>query len=314
MMRNATLGAQSRGSVLDTPSAPPAKKQRLEAPPAPSTGAPSKPPLFGLASAPRGHPEHREGLRAHLREYTIKTLGVAPEDVPIGGEQQQPAPPADEHVPDPISNLTSSRDTTSTLDDEPPDPVWWRTMKTRAQLFKEAFGKPDLQHSFTQEACADTTLHFVLMSGYLTQGDKRSLFEASNPLVEHLDTMRKSLKHYDFRWLKDINTNWADIKRLAKDKAIAMMACLFFYDMDVSLLMRYLGGNYTAAHRNVSAIVDKIRPFVDPDLIPHFIRVMTVGCPNYFVAESTRENSLKYWRGGNNPSIAQHMDLVMKRW
>ena len=30
-----------------------------------------------------------------------------------------------------------------------------------------------------------------------------------------------------------------------------MMACLFHYNLDVSLLVRYLGGNYTGAHQNV---------------------------------------------------------------
>ena len=64
-----------------------------------------------------------------------------------------------------------------------------------------------------------------------------------------------------------------------------MLACLFHYNLDVSLLMRYLGQNYTAAHRNVHHIVDKIAPHVEPYLIPHFIRVMTDGCPNVFNAE-----------------------------
>ena len=38
---------------------------------------------------------------------------------------------------------------------------------------------------------------------------------------------------------------------------------------------------------------------------------MTVGCPNYFVAESSRKNALTYWRGGNNPSVKRKLDQVM---
>ncbi len=39
---------------------------------------------------------------------------------------------------------------------------------------------------------------------------------------------------------------------------------------------------------------------------------MTVGSPNYMVAETTRENVMKYWRGGNNPSITRKLESVMK--
>ena len=73
-----------------------------------------------------------------------------------------------------------------------------------------------------------------------------------------------------------------------------MLACLFHYNLDVSLLMRYLGQNYTAAHRDVQHVVKCISPYVDSYLIPHFIRVMTAGYPNVMNAESSRENYVKY--------------------
>merc|ERR1712194_1001830 len=76
-----------------------------------------------------------------------------------------------------------------------------------------------------------------------------------------------------------------------------MLACLFHYNLDVSL---------------VQHVVERISPHVDSYLIPHFIRVMTAGCPNVMNAESARENSVKYWRAGNNPAIAKHLPAVMK--
>ena len=91
-----------------------------------------------------------------------------------------------------------------------------------------------------------------------------------------------------------------------------MLACLLHYDLDLSLLMRYLGNNYTASHRKVGEIVEKICPLVTPVLIQHYIRVMTVGCPRHLVAETSRTNAVRYWRAGNNPSIRQNLDQVMK--
>ena len=73
-----------------------------------------------------------------------------------------------------------------------------------------------------------------------------------------------------------------------------MLACLFHYNLDVSLLMRYLGQNYTAAHRDVQHVVERISPHVDSYLISLFVIVMTAGCPNVMNVKSSSENSVKY--------------------
>jgi hypothetical protein len=85
-----------------------------------------------------------------------------------------------------------------------------------------------------------------------------------------------------------------------------MLACLFHYDLDTSLLMRYLGNNYTGAYCEVSAIVSVLRLHkIDPLLIDKYVRVMLTGCPNHFVAEITQANALLHWRMRNHPSIDQ---------
>ncbi len=64
--------------------------------------------------------------------------------------------------------------------------------------------------------------------------------------------------------------------------------------MDTSLVMRYFGGNYTAAHRNVYDIIQRILPYVDANLLHHYRRVMTTGCPNIFNATCSRGNFMTY--------------------
>ena len=173
-------------------------------------------------------------------------------------------------------------------------PLAWKSeLPTAIQLYRQIFGRRRRNASFTQEGCMETSLHLVLKSGYITSDDKSRLL-TTHVLIAHLDRMRIHLSTYDFRWIRDTDTNWKDQAEISSHRSRAMLACLFHYDLDVSLLMRYLGRNYTAAHRDVQHIVSKIAPHVDPDLIPHFIRVMTDGCPNVFNAESTRENSLHY--------------------
>lgn len=77
--------------------------------------------------------------------------------------------------------------------------------------------------------------------------------------------------------------------------------------------MRYLGNNYTGAYREVDKIVTKLRELnIDEDLIDKYIRVMVTCCPNHFVAETTRANTLLHWRMQNGPTINRKLDQVLK--
>ncbi len=82
--------------------------------------------------------------------------------------------------------------------------------------------------------------------------------------------------------------------------------------MDTSLVMRYLGGNYTAAHRDVDNIIWRIWPYVDTNLLRHYHRVMTTGCSNIFNATCLWKNFMTYWEHGNNLLINKKLDAVMK--
>ena len=191
-----------------------------------------------------------------------------------------------------------------------PKPKWQLHLPTKL-MYKQEYGKPDSSHSFTQEACGETILHFVLKSGYLTEEEK-NMVHTCHPLVSHLDIMRAQLSSYDFTWIRSIDTSYATQTKISKEKSRAMMACLFHYNLDVSLVMRYLGNNYTASHRDVGKVVSILeKQGIDSFLIQHYVRVMTVGCPNEMVAESTRANAMKYFRGGNNPSVAKKLGQVM---
>ena len=79
-------------------------------------------------------------------------------------------------------------------------------------------------------------------------------------------------------------------------------------------VMRFLGGTYTGEHR-IDHIDETVRLLtsldIDPWLIAQYIRAITVGCPNHFVAETTHENALLHWREGTHPSITKYMVEVL---
>ncbi len=95
-------------------------------------------------------------------------------------------------------------------------------------------------------------------------------------------------------------------------KQTTFFACLLHYRMDTSLVMRYLGGNYMAVHRNIDGIIQRISPYVDANLLQHYRRVMTTGCPNKFNTTCSQENFMTYREHGNNPLITKKLNAVMK--
>ena len=90
------------------------------------------------------------------------------------------------------------------------------------------------------------------------------------------------------------------------------MAALYHYNMHSSDVMRWLGGTYTGAYRLNQNTVELLQQHdIDPFLIAQYIRATTVGCPNHFVAEVSRDNFLEYLGRGNHPSVARYVTEVM---
>ena len=120
------------------------------------------------------------------------------------------------------------------------------------------------------------------------------------------------LSDYDFTWLRDYNLDWASQTMISRSKSYAFLACLLHFDLDTSMLMRYLGNNYTGAYRNTHKVIKTLRHYkINTNLIDQYMRVITIGCPNHVVAETSRANALHYWRHGNHSSINQKIDQVM---
>jgi hypothetical protein len=217
-------------------------------------------------------------VKQHLSEFNKKYLGLAHYDTTSAtlGETF-------------YCTLVSTRD--DILHTVP----WTASLPSKVSLLT-AFGRQDTLHSFTQEALFKTILFHLLRSGYLSVTDTVYLLD-THPLVFHLSTSYISLRRYDFRFLQQYDPEWASQAVIPCAKQSAMLACLFHYDLNTSLLVRYLGNNYTGAYRNVPCILSVLRSHnIDPHLIDQYTRVMITGCPNRFVAETSRENALLHWR------------------
>jgi hypothetical protein len=91
----------------------------------------------------------------------------------------------------------------------------------------------------------------------------------------------------------------------------AMMACLFHFNPDISMVVQFLGGNHTGAHRDVQTVAHVLLTYGVPKaLVQQYVCVMTVGYPITMNTDVSRENVLQYWQAGKNPSVKANIPLV----
>ena len=66
--------------------------------------------------------------------------------------------------------------------------------------------------------------------------------------------------------------------------------------MDIPTLIRFLGGNYTGGYKNVEPMLKILREAkCDPEIISDLKNIFTIGCPNRFVASTTRKKFMFFF-------------------
>jgi hypothetical protein len=184
-----------------------------------------------------------------------------------------------------------------------------QTLPTPTALRLSGFGQLSRHHNFTQEASYETSLLLLYKSGYLSTTDLHSI-QYVHPLFQHLYRMYRHLSTHNFTGIQERDPKWASQTSLPPTRKRDFLACLLHYDMRVADVMRFAGTEYTGAYRDISHRLSRLQGLVDPDLLSHYIRIMTVGAPAQFHGHSSRENALLHWRMGNHPSIQQKCSQV----
>ena len=169
--------------------------------------------------APAAHPSNLSELDKFHKTY----LGMEPTDAINNGKGTPTTTDPARTCRDPISSPFAIP--TKIYNHIGPQPHWKNGLPRPIDLYRQEFGKPDTSHSFTQEACSETTLHLVLKSGFLSATDTLAV-HATHPLIAHLDKSRERLANYDFTWIRNYNKNWASQKNISHRKSMAMFACL----------------------------------------------------------------------------------------
>ena len=204
-------------------------------------------------------------------------------------------------------------------------------LPTVTELYNGGFGKPSLKLNFFQQGAFETILFFFFRhlqsdaSMYLT-GDELASLLATHPLIKHLWKMIRvypsklsggmvnlGQKQLDITQLRVPDPNYATQTAIPMERERLFNASLFYYGLDIGNVVRFAGDEYTGMYRDIVGAVARMRELgIDDDLLADYTRLMTVGAPSHFVAETTRENAMLHWRSGNHPSITENLEKIEK--
>ena len=165
------------------------------------------------------------------------------------------------------------------------------------------FGKPNLDRSFTSEACFGQILIHILKTDVLSLCDTEALLSCHH-LFLHLHNMLHWTKRIDFSSLGNHIYNYSVQANFSKDRVMKIIASALFYDLDLSTVIRSLRGTYTGEFRDASGTLAALRQTnCDPALVQEVSRTLFIGCPNKMNACSSHEHFLKFFQYGNHVTI-----------
>ena len=145
-----------------------------------------------------------------MEKFHKEYLGIKPSGIVTNNRGKETVEPVLLPIID--ESIDSTRDMEARVGDIPLHRHEWKSDLPRPiDLYRDKFGQPDQSHSFTQGVCAETTFHFVLKSGFLSEEDTRAVHK-THPLLAHLDRVRDALSDYDFTWIRNIDTSWQEQK------------------------------------------------------------------------------------------------------
>ena len=235
---------------------------------------------------PHAFTTHREALRSRqaLKKATPKP--VKPSSNPsVSQDVVIPPRPA----PQPAS-IPSGK--------EPPHP---------SELYKEY--PQSIRRSYMAEATLEHGLFFCVRDGWLDHDEMKTVSLLHKDFAEMVRQVPAML-NLDFSELREPRTDYMQQTSIDDRRVRLMTACLVHYGMDYGLVMRYLGGEYTAVWRDVGATLSKIKGKVSTADYNHIQRILMLGVPADFNYYETAKNKTRFLNRGNSATLDKYKKQV----
>ena len=132
--------------------------------------------------------------------------------------------------------------------------------------------------------------HGWLEPYFTDKTDAKHVLSTMNPEYAAIIRDVPRLMMVDFSSLLEPHLDFADQIEIQKERVWKMTACAVHYDLDLGLVSRFLGGEYSAAWRDVDAILTAVQPHISCTDFEHIERILRIGCPAAFHWEEPADN------------------------
>ena len=164
---------------------------------------------------------------------------------------------------------------------------------------------------YQTEGDFSNVIFFLVKGGWLSGQDLHSVSMMHPDFKDMIDSV-PALLEVDFSSLRDPVLDYASQTKIDPDRVQLMTACAVHYNLDIGLVVRYLGGEYTASWRNIPEILAAAEPYLSEEVHNHLHRVLTTGCPANFDWNEVASNKRRAIAIGNLPSVSQYEEVVQK--
>ena len=169
-----------------------------------------------------------------------------------------------------------------------------------------------LATSYRAEAVFSYALFFLVRDDWLLGDDALAALEKVHPDFAAMIMSVPRLRLLDFSPLLEPLADFDRHMTIPPERVCLFAACAIHYGLDFGLVVCYLDGEFSAAHRDVPAILRDAAPLVPPGTLANMSRVLTQGCPAHLNWFETHANKEAFVRRGNHPAFRQHQQVVDK--
>lgn len=145
----------------------------------------------------------------------------------------------------------------------------------------------------------------------LTESDYATMMCLSADIREIVSETRRLMK-VDFSSLREPMVNYAEQTEIDEDRVDQAGAAMVHAGLDPGMMIRWLGNEYTAAHRDVETTLAAIKPHVSEEDYTAVREINYEGSPHNLELLESNESKMEMIGVGNGPTIKQFAPLVRK--
>lgn len=182
---------------------------------------------------------------------------------------------------------------------------------TRAELYRQR--PQSLLRTYTSEGTFHNAAFILVKNDYLAPAELRAVSQVSKA-HHRLVTSVPKLKRVDFTPLREPRLDYASQKAIDPARVVMMDALAVHYDLDLGLVMRWLGGEYTAAWRlpALNELIDDLQGLLSEEDIAHVHRIITGDVPAELNYHESAKNKFHHINSKRHPSLDVYPEVMTK--